>query len=139
VTGTTPSTPVGSAARLSAGRIVLAFAVDVVLLLIFSAIGRANHGEDVFGGLFVTAWPFLVGLVVGWLISRAWLAPFAPLRTGLPVWAIVVVAGMLLRGVSGQGVDVAFVLVAASFLFLFLVGWRAIVALVALVRRRRSS
>ena len=51
-------------------------------------------------------------------------------------WAMTVIAGMLLRGVTDQGVSVAFVVVASVVLLVFLVGWRAIVSL---VRRRRSA
>ena len=50
------------------------------------------------------------------------------------LWAVTVVGGMLLRAVTGQGVVPAFVIVASIVLFLFLVGWRLIAAL---VRRRR--
>jgi type IV secretory pathway VirB2 component (pilin) len=46
---------------------------------------------------------------------------------------------MLLRALSGQGVAVAFVVVAGITLLLFLVGWRAIAALVARVRISRSA
>jgi hypothetical protein len=60
-------------------------------------------------------------------------------RTGLPVWAVTLVAGMLLRALSGQGVQVAFVIVAGLTLLLFLVGWRAIAALVTRARVSRSA
>lgn len=115
---------------------LLSFTADVVLVIVFAAIGRASHREDVLSGLLVTAWPFLAALVVGWLVSLAWRAPLAPVRTGLPVWAVTVAGGMLLRAVSGQGVVLAFVIVAAVVLLLFLVGWRVVAALVA---RRRAA
>jgi hypothetical protein len=115
---------------------LLAFAADAVLVVVFAAIGRASHREDVLPGLFTTAWPFLVSLAVGWLLARGWLAPAAPLRTGLPVWAVTVAGGMLLRAVAGQGVVLAFVIVAAVVLLLLLVGWRVVARLVA--RRRRT-
>ena len=87
-------------------------------------------------GLLTTAWPFLVALAVGWIFSPGWHAPLAPLRTGVPVWAVTVIGGMLLRAVSGQGTAVPFVVVATLTLLLMLVGWRAIVALVRRRRRR---
>jgi hypothetical protein len=102
--------------------------------MVFAAIGRASHHEDVLSGLFVTAWPFLVSLTAGWLIAQGWRAPAAPVRTGLPVWALTVAGGMLLRAVAGQGVVLAFVIVAAIVLLLFLVGWRVIARLIT--RRR---
>jgi hypothetical protein len=123
-----------------AGRLVAgSFALDVMLVLAFAAIGRASHGEDWLVGLGMTAWPFLVGLVAGWLITRAWRAPAAPVRTGLGVWAATVVGGMLLRSASGQGTAVAFIVVATLTLCLFLVGWRLIAALVARSRSRRDA
>lgn len=117
--------------------IVGAFALDTALVVVFAAIGRASHGEDALLGLWTTAWPFLVALVGGWLITRGWRAPLAPARTGLGVWAITVAGGMLLRAVTGQGTALAFVIVAAVTLLVLLVGWRAVAALVA--RRRRTS
>ena len=121
--------------RLVAG----SFALDVMLVLAFAAIGRASHGEDWLVGLAITAWPFLVGLVAGWLITQAWRAPAAPVRTGLGVWAATVVGGMLLRAASGQGTAVAFIVVATLTLCLFLVGWRVIAALAAHSRSRRQA
>ncbi|MEZ3156623.1 DUF3054 domain-containing protein [Microbacterium sp. BWR-S6Y] len=120
----------------------LALVVDVVLVIVFAAIGRATHDGDVLGpfgsGLATTAWPFVAALLVGWLVTRAWRAPLAIVRTALPVWAVTVILGMALRAVSGQGVAVAFVIVAAITLALFLLGWRGVAALVARVRRTRA-
>ena len=118
--------------------IVGAFALDVVLVVVFAAIGRANHGEDPVGGLLTTAWPFLVGVVVGWLVQGAWRDPLPPVRTGLGVWGATLVVGMLLRTLSGQGIAIPFVIVAAIVLFVLLVGWRAL-ALLLVTRRRRSA
>ena len=120
----------------------LALVVDVVLVIVFAAIGRATHDGDVLGpfgsGLATTAWPFVAALLVGWLVTRAWRAPLAIVRPALPVWAVTVILGMALRAVSGQGVAVAFVIVAAITLALFLLGWRGVAALVARVRRTRA-
>ena len=111
--------------------------VDVRLVIVFAAIGRASHSEDLtLAGVAQTAWPFLVGLILGWLLTRAWQQPLAVRRAGLGLWAMTVIAGMLLRGVTDQGVSIAFVVVASVVLLLFLVGWRAVVSL---VRRRRSA
>jgi hypothetical protein len=125
-----------SSIRVSAAALVL----DVVLVVAFAALGRATHDGDVLGagglGLVETSWPFLVALAVGWIVSRAARRPLAPLRTGVPVWIVTVVGGMLLRAVSGQGTAVAFVIVATITLALLLIGWRAVAALVL---RRRSA
>ncbi|MDR6865531.1 hypothetical protein J2Y69_000113 [Microbacterium resistens] len=135
------STPARS---VSSGRPSLswpwAVGADVVLVLVFAAIGRASHerGLSVLGVL-ETAWPFLVALAAGWLVLRAWAAPAALLRTGLPLWAITVAGGMALRAVSGAGIAVPFIIVAAVTLLVFLLGWRAIVVLVARSRAGRLA
>lgn len=111
----------------------LALLLDVVLVFVFAAIGRATHDGDVLGpfgsGLATTAWPFVAALLIGWLVTRAWRRPSAVVRTGLPVWAITVALGMVLRGLSGQGIAVAFVIVATLTLALLLLGWRGIARL----------
>ncbi|MBN9184696.1 DUF3054 domain-containing protein [Microbacterium sp.] len=118
---------------------LLSFVLDAVLVVAFAATGRASHDEAVLPGLLVTAWPFLVGLVAGWAVTLAWRAPMRPLRTGLGVWAVTVAGGMLLRAVSGQGVVLAFVVVAAVVLLIALIGWRGIAALIRSLRRRRAT
>jgi hypothetical protein len=124
-------------APVSATRpVVLSFLLDVVLVVIFAAIGRASHSENVLAGLWNTSWTFLLALVVGWGVARAWRDPAAPIRTGLPVWGTTVAGGMVLRWASGQGVQLAFVIVAAIVLLILLVGWRLIAALVG---RRRAA
>ena len=58
------------------------------------------------------------------------------MRTGLGVWAVTVAGGMLLRAASGQGIAIAFIVVAAVTLLVALVGWRVIAAVVRRTRRR---
>lgn len=118
----------------------LALLLDILVVVVFAAIGRATHDGDVLGpfgsGLATTAWPFVAALLIGWLVTRAWRRPTAVMRTGLPVWAITVALGMVLRALSGQGVAVAFIIVATITLAVFLLGWRGIARLAA--RRRRA-
>ncbi|MTE14740.1 DUF3054 domain-containing protein [Nocardia aurantiaca] len=115
------------------------FVVDVALVVVFCAIGRRSHDESIGAGLLRTFWPFGAGLLLGWVISLAVAAGRegasaaqrfdgrAVWPTGVIVWLSTLVGGMLLRVVSGQGIAFSFVLVAASFLALFVVGWRAAV------------
>lgn len=111
---------------------------DVVLVVVFAAIGRASHEHSVTAaGVLETAWPFLVGLAAGWLMLRAWRAPAAPVRTGVLLAVITVVLGMILRVVSGGTTAVAFIIVATVTLLVFLVGWRAVAALIVRLRARR--
>ena len=118
----------------------LSAALDVVLVLVFVAIGRQSHDEGItLSGTLGTAWPFLAALVLGWLATRAWRNPLGIVRPGVLLWASTVVIGMLLRVVSGQGVALAFVIVAAVTLALFLVGWRALAAGFRRIRPRRAE
>lgn len=108
---------------------------DVAAVLLFVAIGRAVHADGVtFSGMISTSWPFLAGAALGWLGSRAWRRPAAPLRVGVPVWLSCVGIGMVLRVLGGQGTAVAFILVALGFLGATILGWRLIVAVLALPR-----
>ena len=112
---------------------------DLVCVLVFAAVGRASHAEDVGPvGLASTAWPFAAGWAVGWalvLLVRA--ARTRPLGfgAGALVWVPTVVVGMLLRAASGAGVQTSFVIVTVVVLGVFLLGWRGLVALVARSRR----
>ena len=113
----------------------LAAGLDICCVLVFVIIGRASHnvaGGESLGGIASTAWPFLLGLAVGWLAVRAWRRPSALVPAGVGAWLGAVAVGMVLRVVSGQGTAVAFVLVALAFLGVFLLGWR-----LALLRFRR--
>ncbi len=110
---------------------------DVIGVLVFCAVGRRSHDEGLnVTGIASTAWPFLTGTVVGWLVSRAWRRPAAVAPTGVIVWVCTVAVGMLLRKASSAGVAASFVVVASSVTALLLLGWRAAVELAV---RRRSS
>jgi hypothetical protein len=117
----------------------LAQLFDVILVIVFVLIGRVSHGEDlgVIGDL-TTVWPFLVGLVVGHIVMRAWRHPFRIAPTGVGIWIATVAVGILLRWVSAQGAELSFVIVATIVLGIFLLGWRG-VALLATRRRRRAA
>jgi|SRR5271157_5358617 len=104
--------------------------VDVIGVLLFCAVGRRSHDEGLnIGGVATTAWPFLAGTVVGWLVSRGWRQPTAVAPTGVIVWLCTVLIGMLLRKASSAGVAASFVVVAASVTAILLLGWRAVVGL----------
>jgi hypothetical protein len=110
---------------------------DVIGVLVFCAVGRRSHDEGLsVTGVATTAWPFLSGTVVGWLVSRAWRRPTAVVPTGVIVWLCTVAVGMGLRKASSAGVAASFVVVAASVTAVLLLGWRAVVGL---TRRRRSD
>lgn len=117
--------------------VVIAAVLDVVLVIVFVLIGRSSHKEGfTLLGALTTAWPFLAGLVVGWLVTRSWRDPTGIVWTGIGIWVATVAVGVLLRGVSGQGVQPSFVIVTTIVLGLFVLGWRGIAHLLA---RRASS
>jgi len=125
----------GSSHRAGVRAAVVAFVLDVGLVLLFAAVGRRSHAESgAVLGVLRTAWPFLAGLVLGWVVALGWRRT-APLgvRDALPVWVLTVAGGMLLRVATGAGTALSFVVVATVVLGVFLLGWRA---LAALARRR---
>ncbi|MFF2372599.1 DUF3054 domain-containing protein [Agromyces sp. NPDC058110] len=134
-TGAAPQTAAAHAATPRA--VALAAALDAALVVVFAVIGRSSHAEGLdLPGVFGTAWPFLVGTLLGWLVVRAWRAPFALWPMGVVVWATTVIVGMLLRAASGQGTAVAFIIVATITVAVLLLGWRGIALLVGRLRGR---
>jgi hypothetical protein len=114
----------------------LLWVIDLAAVLLFVGIGRSVHGHGLtVGGVTSTAWPFLVGLTVGWLAAWIWRCSLTSIASGLIVLALTVAIGMTLRVVSGQGIALAFVFVALGFLGAGLLGWR----LLATGLRRRLA
>ena len=102
-------------------------ALDAAWLGVFVALGRTSHTEGLtLPGFVRTGWPFWLGLLVGWLVARAWRRPAALVPTALVVWPVCVAVAMALRALSGQGVAAAFIVVALAFVGLGLLGWRAL-------------
>lgn len=103
-----------------------AYLLDCAAVTLFAAVGRASHGEEnPVLGVLITAWPFLVGLTVGWLFTfgRTHAAPLG-VRAAVPVWLVTLLGGMAVRALTGRGVAWSFVLVAGAVLALLLLGWR---------------
>ncbi|AFV89556.1 Transmembrane protein [Acidipropionibacterium acidipropionici ATCC 4875] len=122
--------------RTASGQVRLAVVMDVIFVGLFVFIGRASHQEPLSpGGLVRTAIPFLVGLVVGWMIVVLAGLPAARWRAGLVVWGSTLVIGMVMRRFTDQGVAQSFIIVAAVFLAVFLIGWR----LLAGIRRHHRE
>jgi heme/copper-type cytochrome/quinol oxidase subunit 2 len=135
---------------------------DIACVMVFAATGRSSHGEkDTALGVLATAWPFLVGLAIGWTAVVLWSARRAagagtareprdlmgwahlPWVRPFPAGAVIATAtwgfGLLLRMATDRGVTGAFPLVALAFLTATLVGWRFLVSLVSRRGTRRSS
>lgn len=132
----TSSTP--PPARRQRGVVAASFAADAVLVVVFAALGRGSHERAAtLAGLFETAWPFLAGLALAWLVSLAWRRPLAIVRTGVPVWIGSAAIGLGIRALIGQGTALPFVIVATLTLCAMLIGWRLVAALVRRVRARK--
>lgn len=117
-------------------RALAALAADIAFVALFAAVGRRNHAEGLsIGGVVETAWPFVVGAAVGWVISRGWHRPTAVVPTGVTIWVCTVAVGMLLRKATSEGTAASFVTVTTLTLGLLLLGWRAAVTRVTGRRR----
>ena len=111
-------------------RALIALFFDTVAVIVFCTIGRRSHAEGLtVAGIAQTAWPFLAGTGVGWLLIGGWRRPFTVIPTGVVVWVCTVVVGMLLRKVTSAGVSTSFVVVASLSTGLLLLGWRGAAAL----------
>ncbi|WP_426184090.1 DUF3054 domain-containing protein [Microbacterium sp. TWP3-1-2b2] len=122
--------------------VALVVIIDVILVSVFCTIGRLSHAEGVLSdipGLLNTTWPFLVALLVAHAVMLIRRTPADRMLPGAVIWAVTVVVGLSLRALSGQGTALAFMIVATLTLALFLIGWRAVVALARRMRRRRAA
>lgn len=115
---TKPATP---ALRKS----IYAFVADAAFIFLFIFIGTRNHDTDTdTAGVFSTAAPFLIALLVGWCALQVWKAPHK-VANGVGLWLITITIGMLLRHFAfDRGTAGAFVVVATIFNAFTLVGWR---------------
>ena len=111
-------------------RAPIALLADIVCVIVFCTIGRRSHAEGLtVAGIAQTAWPFLAGTGVGWLLIRGWRQPSTVIPTGVVVWVCTVVVGMLLRKATSAGVQASFVVVASIVTAVLLLGWRVVAAL----------
>jgi Protein of unknown function (DUF3054) len=105
---------------------------DLLLIVVFAAIGRRSHDEGgALGGTLVVAAPFLIGYIISALVGRLDRDPRG-VRRGLAVAVGAVVLGLTLRGtLFDRGLAPAFVIVALITITALLVGWRLIAARIA--------
>ncbi|GAA3085390.1 DUF3054 domain-containing protein [Pseudonocardia yunnanensis] len=109
----------------------LAFAADVIAVVVFAAVGRISHAEaESLSGLLATAAPFLIGLVASWAtpVVRAHPVGF---RAGAVVLAGTAVLGLLLRAAFTWRLPLSFAVVTVVSLAVLLIGWRALSLLVS--------
>ena len=107
---------------------LVVFVLDAVLVVVFSTLGRIAHSEELgVTQVWGTAWPFLVGLALGWAILLIARRRPTAVRTGVALWLVTLVVGMVIRGLDeGRVPHWSFMIVAGVALAVFLIGWRAI-------------
>ena len=108
---------------------------DLVCVLGLALGGKNTHDADESGWVvLVIAWPFALAAV---LAHAGVVARGRPARRLWPEGPVVVAAtyvlGMALRALSGRGLAPGFLVVAATFLVVTMLGWRVVARL--LVRR----
>jgi hypothetical protein len=118
------------------GWAVAAFGLDVAIVVAFAAVGRRSHDESRnLAGVLGTAAPFLLGLVVGWLVvgliarrTHDRFGTWLDVDGGFDIWLATVIVGLAARRLLwDRGIALAFVIVAAVVLGVGLMGWRGLV------------
>jgi len=113
-------------------------AADLACVLALAAGGRRSHepGESAWVVLTIS-WPYALaaGLAHVWLASRG-RDTRRPWPEGGTVLAVTYVLGMILRALSGRGLAPGFLVVAALFLAVTMLGWRGVLTLAT---RRRAG
>lgn len=134
----TPGRP--SSAAPSPVRPTARLAVDVALILLFAISGRSTHERGLsVVGILDTAWPFLVAYAAAVVAVRAWRSPSLLLPTGLALWAITAIGGLVLRALSGGGTAVGFQVVTLLVLGVLLLLPRLLASVASRRRARRVA
>lgn len=127
----------GSSRIVGPLKVVGGFVLDVVLVLAFVTLSRLSHNQSLAPeGVFGTAWPFLLGLVIGWVCTFSWRTTLS-LYAGLGVFGCTLLLGVGFRDLTYTGSQPSFVAMATSVLSVLLMGWRLIAYLE--LRRRHPS
>lgn len=101
---------------------------DVILVLIFAVLGNQAHDSGLaVPDIWATAWPFMLGLGLSWLLTFSWGGPHRVWPTGALVVLGTVGLGLALReAFTDGGVQASFVAVALCTLATLLLGRRAL-------------
>lgn len=118
----------------------VAFAIDLVCIVVFVALGKENHGvHRGVGWFFNVWWPLAIGLIVGACITRLYTRDDRwPLRLVATV-AISVIVGGPLRTLTGRVMYSVFTLVAFGMLNLLTFAWRLLRIAVRQVRANPAA
>ncbi|MER2135898.1 MAG: DUF3054 domain-containing protein [Arthrobacter sp.] len=113
---------------------------DVVLIVVFAALGRDTHAHGVDpAGVLLTASPFITAALAGWALLRLWHRPASLWPHGVILWLLTAAGGLALRALAGGGTAFSFQLVTFGVLGVFLLLPRLAASLVMRRRTRRDS
>lgn len=130
-----------AAVTLDARRVGLLAAGDIVVFMVFAAIGRASHSEaagfSALAEVAQTAAPF----ALGWFVVSPWLGAFNADVTAQPrrmlgrtalAWLLALPVGLIVRAlIIGRGSPLSFAIVTFITALLMLLGWRGAYAWLA--------
>ncbi|GAA1161548.1 DUF3054 domain-containing protein [Nocardioides aquiterrae] len=106
---------------------------DLVCVVALALGGKSSHEASASEWIVLTiAWPFAAAALlahVGLAVARRPARPVWP--EGAVVVAVTYALGMVLRAASGRGLAPGFLVVAALFLVLTMLGWRVVARLVS--------
>ena len=115
-------------------------AADVVLIVLFAALGRDTHAHGVDpAGVLLTASPFAAAALAGWALLRLPRRPASLWPHGVVLWLLTAGGGLGLRALAGGGTALSFQLVTFGVLGAFLLVPRIAATLVMRGRARRDS
>lgn len=117
-------------------RAIVSLVTDAVLVVLFAVWGNISHDSGLSPAeVWSTAWPFLLGLALGWGLTYSWRYPTNIWPVGIFLVAFVVASGMVMRHFfTDGGVQLSFVVVATLSIGALLLARRLLTA--ALTRRR---
>ena len=108
---------------------------DLAAVLLFALVGMLTHDSAGYLGI---VWPFLVGLVVAWLIPAVRAMPLLVWPSGVMIWGLTAGIGLALRAAVGDGLSGAFPWVTLGVLALLIIGWRVVLEVIERRRERRA-
>lgn len=115
----------------------LGILLDLGVVLAFVTLSRLSHNQVIDApGVLGTAWPFLLGLLIGWVVTRSWRTTLTG-KAALGVFVFTLTLGIAFRRLTFTGAQPSFVAMAFSVLSVLLMGWRLIAYLE--LRRRAEA
>jgi hypothetical protein len=114
-----------------AGRWLAPLLADLVCVLAFAFGGKSSHEAGESGWVVLAiVWPYALSALLAhaFLVWRS-RSTRSVWPGGVIVLAVTYVLGMALRVLSGRGIAVGFLVVAAIFLAVTMLGWRALARL----------